>query len=49
MVPLPGKAGNYTEEFMFSADNRPAFAEFRSDVKPIEITQPDGPSFTVDG
>ncbi len=34
---------------MFDANNRPAFTEFRDDVKPIEITQPDGPSFTVDG
>ena len=34
---------------MFDENNRPAFTEFRDGVKPIEITQPDGPSFTVDG
>ncbi|MCP9276275.1 primary-amine oxidase [Mycolicibacterium arenosum] len=49
VVPLPPTAGNYSQEFMFDANNRPAFTEFRDDVKPIEITQPDGPSFTVDG
>ena len=49
VVPLPPTAGNYAEQFMFDPNNRPAFTEFRSDVKPIEITQPDGPSFTVDG
>ena len=49
VVPLPPTAGNYAAKFMFDANNRPAFTEFRDDVKPIEITQPDGPSFTVDG
>ena len=27
----------------------PSFKQYRDDVKPIEITQPEGPSFTVDG
>ena len=49
VVPLPPTAGNYAEKFMFDPNNRPAFTQFRDDVKPIEITQPDGPSFTVDG
>ncbi len=49
VVPTPPTAGNYQDEFMFSPDNRPAFAGPRTDVKPIEITQPEGPSFTVDG
>ncbi|KRD13019.1 tyramine oxidase [Mycobacterium sp. Root265] len=49
VVPLPPTAGNYDPRFMFDENNRPAFTEFRDDVKPIEITQPDGPSFTVDG
>jgi primary-amine oxidase len=49
VVPLPGKAGNYMPELMFDDDNRPAHAHVRTDVRPIEITQPDGPSFTVDG
>ncbi|MBA2552907.1 MAG: primary-amine oxidase, partial [Geodermatophilaceae bacterium] len=49
VVPLPPQAGNYTPEFMVEDGNRPAHHELRRDVKPIEITQPDGPSFTVDG
>jgi primary-amine oxidase len=50
VVPLPPQAGNYSEQYgMFSPDNRPAFTGFRDDVKGIAITQPDGPSFAVDG
>jgi primary-amine oxidase len=49
IVRLPPTAGNYAEKFMFDENNRPAFTRFRDDVKPIEITQPDGASFTVDG
>lgn len=49
VVPLPPKAGNYAPELMFDGDNRPAFTRLREDVKPLEITQPEGPSFTVDG
>jgi primary-amine oxidase len=49
VVPLPPKAGNYEEPWIFQEDNVPAFSEYRNDVKPIDITQPEGPSFTVDG
>jgi primary-amine oxidase len=49
VVPLPPKAGNYVPELLFDGDNRPAFPRLRDDVKPLEITQPEGPSFTVDG
>jgi primary-amine oxidase len=49
VVPMPRYAGNYAERFMFTDENRPVFTELRTDLKPIEITQPDGPSFTVDG
>jgi primary-amine oxidase len=49
VVPLPPKAGNYTPERMGAADNVPRFETQRVDVKPIEITQPEGPSFEVDG
>jgi primary-amine oxidase len=49
IVAIPAKGGNYEEPWMFSPDNRPAFTGPRTDVKPISITQPDGPSFTVDG
>lgn len=38
--PLPPEAGNY------AADRVP---NQRRDIKPLEIVQPDGPSFTVDG
>lgn len=49
-VDLPPKPGNYLERFMFDgSDNRPAFKQLRDDVKPIDIRQPQGPSFTVDG
>jgi primary-amine oxidase len=49
VVPLPEKAGNYVPELMFDDDNRPAHTQLRDDVRPIEIAQPEGPSFTVDG
>ena len=39
-VPLPPEPGNYAAHRM---------TNFRSDIKPLEITQPDGPSFTVEG
>jgi len=38
--PLPPLAGNYAAERM---------DQFRGDIKPLEITQPAGPSFEVDG
>ncbi len=40
VVPLPPNPGNYAAEFV---------GGFRQDLKPLEITQPEGPSFTVDG
>src|SRR3954451_20279761 len=40
VVPMPTQPARY-----FAADNEP----LRTDLKPIHITQPDGPSFTVDG
>ena len=40
IVPVPPKAGNYTAEFV---------KEFRTDLKPLDIVQPEGPSFQVDG
>ena len=49
VVPLPPQAGNYYPELMTEPGNVPAFTEVRPPMKPIEITQPDGPSFTVDG
>jgi primary-amine oxidase len=49
VVPLPPKAGNYDVERMAAPDNVPRYEKTRSDLKPIEITQPEGPSFEVDG
>ncbi|HWH96123.1 MAG TPA: primary-amine oxidase [Baekduia sp.] len=49
VVPLPPMAGNYTPELMVQEGNVPAFTKLRDDVKPIEITQPEGASFSVDG
>jgi primary-amine oxidase len=39
-VPLPPEPANYAAHRM---------TNFRSDIKPLEIIQPEGPSFTVDG
>jgi primary-amine oxidase len=49
VVPLPPKPGNYEEPWIFQEGNVPAFTQYRDDVKPIHVTQPEGPSFTVDG
>ena len=49
VVPLPTQPGNYAPELMTQPGNVPEFDRLRHDVKPIEITQPEGPSFTVDG
>jgi primary-amine oxidase len=49
VVPVPPHPGNYAPEFMFGEANRPAFTGLRTDLKTISITQPDGPSFQVDG
>ena len=49
VVPLPPLAGNYDLDRMGADGNVPRFERPRADVKPIEITQPEGASFTVDG
>jgi primary-amine oxidase len=49
VVPLPPKAGNYDPQGMAAPDNVPRYETQRGDLKPIEITQPEGPSFEVDG
>ena len=40
VVPLPPNPGNYAAEFV---------KEFRTDLKPLDIVQPEGPSYKVDG
>jgi primary-amine oxidase len=48
--PLPPADGEYIPELMLgNSENRPAVDALRRDVKPLEITQPNGPSFSVDG
>jgi len=40
VIPLPPEAGNYSTKFITA---------YRTDVKPLEIAQPAGPSFQVEG
>ncbi|MFE3170698.1 tyramine oxidase, partial [Amycolatopsis sp. NPDC059235] len=54
VVPIPNRHGNYIPELITGEiegypDNVPAFAATRDDLRPLEITQPDGPSFTLNG
>jgi primary-amine oxidase len=49
LVPIPAHPGNYIPELMFEGDNRPQFGHLRGDLKPLHITQSEGPSFEVDG
>jgi primary-amine oxidase len=49
-VPLPEHPANYSPAALTAPGNIPAFpAGPRRDVRPLDIVQPDGPSFTVDG
>jgi primary-amine oxidase len=49
VVDIPPASGEYTTEGMRAEGNVPHFDEPRGDLKPLEITQPQGPSFQVDG
>jgi primary-amine oxidase len=54
VVPVPTTLANYIPELVTGqidgyAGNVPAFDEVRGDLRPLAITQPDGPSFTLDG
>ena len=50
VVPLPAQAANYSAEALTAPDNVPRFPDGpRQDVRPLDIVQEDGPSFTVDG
>ena len=40
VVPMPPNDGNYAAEFI---------EQFRDDLKPLDIVQPEGPSFSVEG
>ncbi len=48
-VPITSAAGNYSVDGMAEPDNVPRFAQPRRDLRPLEITQPDGPGFSVSG
>jgi primary-amine oxidase len=48
--PLPPKKANYSTAKITDPDNVPYFPDGpRADVKPLDIIQHEGPSFTVDG
>jgi primary-amine oxidase len=50
VVPLPSRSGNYTPDAIMDPSNVPHFPDgSRSDLKPLQITQPEGRSFQVDG
>ncbi len=50
VVPIPKHSGNYTVQGIRKPGNVPHFPNgTRTDLKPIEITQPEGVSFQVDG
>jgi primary-amine oxidase len=50
VIPLPPASGNYTAAALRDRGNVPHFPDGpRQDLKPVEITQPDGVSFTVNG
>jgi primary-amine oxidase len=49
VVELPPNPGNYDATRAAARENVPSFEAARSDLKPIEITQPEGASFSVDG
>ena len=50
VVPIPAKSANYSVEALADPGNIPHLAAGpRSDLRSLEIVQPDGPSFEVDG
>lgn len=50
VVPLPRHTANYTADAIRSPNNFPSFADGpRSDLRPVEITQPEGTSFEIVG
>jgi primary-amine oxidase len=47
--PVPNGSGNFAPDLLTRAGNHPSVPALRDDVKPLEITQPEGPSFTLEG
>jgi primary-amine oxidase len=49
-VPIPAHPGNYSTEALTEPSNVPYFpAGARRDLRPVDIVQPEGPSFELDG
>ena len=46
VVPVPPQPGNYAREFISQFSET---GDYRKDLKPFEVVQPDGPSFRVSG
>jgi primary-amine oxidase len=50
VVPIPERPAEFwTPEEIANPENVPTFPHARQDLKPLEISQPLGPSFTIDG
>jgi primary-amine oxidase len=49
VVPVPAAPGNYTVGAVGDPENVPHMEAERPPLKPLEIQQPEGPSFEVDG
>jgi primary-amine oxidase len=49
VVPLPPLSGNHDPDVWETEANWPDVSRSRDGLRPIEITQPEGPSFDVDG
>jgi primary-amine oxidase len=50
ITPLPPRDGNYSEAAITDPQNFPYFPDGpRRDVKPLDVVQPEGPSFELDG
>ena len=47
VVPLPPASGNYSPETMRDPNNVPHVPALRTGLKPLEIVQPEGPSFEI--
>jgi len=46
VVPMPTALSNYTRDFVSEFSES---GEYRKDLKPFDVVQPDGPSFSVNG
>ena len=46
VVPVPSQSGNYAREYLSEFTDT---GEFRKDLKPFDVVQADGPSFSVSG